>query len=73
MNKYKNGYLPKIEFWKGKLNLAIEAGNVEGVTTAAQKVLYFMTRQEYVYGKTNVIAGVDFSESLDMLAHLGRS
>ena len=26
MNKYNNGYLPKIEFWKGKLNLAIEAG-----------------------------------------------
>lgn len=70
MNKYKNGYLPKIEFWQGKLNLAIEAGNVEGVNTAAQKVLYFMTRQEYVYGKSNVIAGVDFSHSFNLLKNL---
>ena len=69
MNKHVNGYLPKIQFWKGKLNLAIEAGNVEGVTTAAQKVLYFMTRQKYVYGNTT-IAGVDFSESLEGLNSL---
>jgi hypothetical protein len=69
MNKHVNGYLPKIEFWKGKLNLAIEAGNVNGVEVASEKVQYFMTRQAEVYGNT-IIAGVDFSESLNLLNSL---
>ena len=67
--KYENGYLPKIEFWKGKLNLAIESGNVDGVEYATKKVQYFMNRQYEVYHK-NVIAGVDFSESLNLLKSL---
>jgi hypothetical protein len=69
MNKHLNGYLPKIEYWKGKLNLAIEAGNVSGVEVASQKVQYFMTRQAEVYGNT-IIAGVDFYESLERLNSL---
>ena len=69
MNKHKNGYQPKIDFWKGKLNLAIESGNVGGVEYATKKVQYFMNRQYEVYGK-NVIAGVDFSESLNLLKNL---
>jgi Asp-tRNA(Asn)/Glu-tRNA(Gln) amidotransferase B subunit len=78
MNKHVNGYLPKIEYWKGKLNLAIEAGNVNGVEVASQKVQYFMTRQAEVYdGDGEVrrrtmdwIAGVDFSHSLNLLKNL---
>ena len=48
--KYENGYLPKIEFWKGKLNLAIEAGNVEGIKSSSEKIAYFTQRQKEVYG-----------------------
>ena len=50
MDKHKNGYQPKIEYWKGKLNLAIESGNVGGVEYATKKVQYFMNRQYEVYG-----------------------
>ena len=50
MNKHVNGYLPKIEYWKGKLNLAVEVGNVEGILYAADKIAYFTTRQKVVYG-----------------------
>ena len=50
MDKHKNGYQPKIEYWKGKLNLAIESGNVGGVEYATKKVQYFMNRQAEVYG-----------------------
>jgi hypothetical protein len=67
--KYENGYLPKIEYWKGKLNEAIEAGNVNGVAVASQKLQYFMTRQGEVYGNT-IIAGVDFADSLKQLNSL---
>ena len=69
MSKYEKGYQPKIDFWKGKLNLAIESGNVGGVEYATKKVQYFMNRQYEVYGK-NVIAGVDFSESMNLLKSL---
>lgn len=71
---YENGYLPKIEYWTGKLKEAKEAGNVAGIMKAADKIAYFTTRQKVVYGgKSNVIAGVDFSDSLEALYHLGRS
>ena len=67
--KYENGYLPKIEFWKGKLELAISSNNVGGIKTASEKIAYFATRQAEVYGNTT-IAGVDFSESLNLLNSL---
>ena len=67
--KYEKGYQPKIEYWQYKLNKAIESGNVGGVEYAAKKVQYFMNRQYEVYGK-NVIAGVDFSESINLLKSL---
>ena len=51
MNKHVNGYLPKIEYWKGKLNLAVEAGNVEGIKTSAEKIAYFVQRQVEVYSR----------------------
>ena len=67
--KYEKGYQPKIEYWQYKLNKAIESGNVGGVEYAAKKVQYFMNRQYEVYHK-NVIAGVDFSESINLLKSL---
>ena len=68
--KYEKGYQPKIEYWQYKLNKAIESGNVGGVQYATQRLQYFMNRQHEVYGKSNVIAGVDFSESLNLLKSL---
>ena len=51
VKEYKEkGYQPKIDFWKGKLNLAIQSGNVGGVEYATKKVQYFMNRQIEVYG-----------------------
>ena len=67
MNKYENGYLPKIEYW---LDKAVEGRTKAGREHAKSKVLYFLNRQVEVYGKTNVIAGVDFSESLNLLKSL---
>mgnify|MGYP005639600499 CR=1 FL=1 len=69
MSKYVNGYAEKIGYWQYKLNKAIESGNVGGVEYATQRLKYFMNRQHEVYGK-NVIAGVDFSESLNLLKSL---
>jgi len=50
MNKYERGYLPKIEFWKGKLELAISSRNVGGIKTATDKLNYFVNRHIEVYG-----------------------
>ena len=69
MSKYVNGYAEKIGYWRYKLNKAIESGNVGGVQYASQRLQYFMNRQHEVYGK-NVIAGVDFSESINLLKFL---
>ena len=69
MNKYVNGYLPKIEYWKGRMNKAIENGDVRMIELSAVKLKYFTQRQAEVYGN-NVIAGVDFSESLNLLKSL---
>ena len=70
MSKYSNGYMEKIGYWQYKLNKAVEALDSEGVTFASSKLAYFVKRQNEVYGKSNVIAGVDFSESLNILNSL---
>ena len=73
--KYPNGYYPKIEYWTGKLIEATNARNTAEVGRAHRKLDYFIQQQwdSEVVVKNNIIGGVDFSESLDMLAHLGRS
>jgi|SaaInl74LU_5_DNA_1037368.scaffolds.fasta_scaffold00196_55 hypothetical protein len=50
MSKYERGYLPKIEFWKGKLELAISSNNVGGIKVATEKLNYFVNRHIEVYG-----------------------
>ena len=69
MSKYVNGYAEKIGYWQYKLNKAVEALDSEGVTFASSKLAYFVKRQKEVYGNYN-IAGVDFSESLNILNSL---
>lgn len=59
--KYANGYMPKIEYWLDK----VENGRTKsGRAHAREKVMYFIQRQLEVYGNPNVIAGVDFTETL---------
>lgn len=73
MSKYENGYWPKIQYWTAKLNEAVASGNLKGVDSAHNKLDYFIQRQwdsEVVVVKSNVIAGVDFSDSLSQLAGL---
>jgi hypothetical protein len=81
--KYSNGYIPKIEYWVNKL---LNASTPIEQATALSKVRYFQNRHKEVYGEivtmdghaspiTNpqpkdVIAGVDFSESIAQLNNL---
>ena len=71
MNNYVNGYWAKIDYWTHKLNQATVYDDLPAVKMALSKLNYFVQRQEEVYGKNpNVIAGVDFSESLNQLNSL---
>ena len=47
---YKNGYLPKIEYWTGKLNKAIASTDVRMIELSTMKLQYFVQRQKEVYG-----------------------
>ena len=49
-NKYQYGYLPKINYWRGKLNEAYANGNLEQAIRAEHKLEYFRNRQVEVYG-----------------------
>lgn len=82
-SKYSNGYIPKIEYWVNKL---LNASTPIEQATALSKVRYFQNRHKEVYGEIvtmdghaipvtkdnlgGVIAGVDFSESLNQLNNL---
>ena len=48
--RYAKGYLPKIQYWLGKLNEAHTEGNLELACKAEQRIAYFTQRQEEVYG-----------------------
>lgn len=49
-NRYAQGYLPKIQYWLGKLNEAHADGNLELACKAEQRLAYFTQRQVEVYG-----------------------
>ena len=49
-SKYPQGYLPKIQYWKGKLNEAYQTNNLEMAIRAEHKLAYFTQRQVEVYG-----------------------
>ena len=72
MNKYPNGYYPKIEYWTSKLNAEVmntKVPNLEEIDRIHRKLDYFIQQQwdSEVVVKSNTIAGVDFSESLNQL------
>ena len=78
-SKYSNGYIPKINYWVNKL---LNAQTPIEQAKALSKVKYFQNRHKEVYGEIvtmdgqvgavtkQVIAGVDFSESLSQLKNL---
>ena len=79
-SKYSNGYIPKIQYWVSKL---LNAQTPIEQAKALSKVRYFQQRHKEVYGEIvtmdgqvipvtmeNVIAGVNFSESLSQLNNL---
>jgi hypothetical protein len=72
--KYPNGYYPKIEYWTLKLNQAVASKATAEVEYCLKKLSYFASAQyvkeNQVPLETNVIAGVNFSESLGMLKNL---
>jgi hypothetical protein len=49
-NKYQYGYLPKIKYWMGKWNEAMQNEDIELAVKAEHKVEYFTQRQQQVYG-----------------------
>ena len=78
-SKYSNGYIPKINYWVSKL---LNASTPIEQAAALSKVRYFQNRHKEVYGEIvtmeghvipqgkQVIAGVDFSKSLNLLNNL---
>ena len=43
--KYPNGYIPKIQYWSGKLNEALAFGTANEIDYANRKLNYFIGRQ----------------------------
>lgn len=50
-NRYPNGYMPKIEYWQYKMNKAINNLDQAGIEFAAQKLNYFVGRQNAIDSK----------------------
>ncbi len=44
-NKYPNGYIPKIQYWTNKLNVALLYENMEMISKANAKLTYFINKQ----------------------------
>ena len=74
MSKYVNGYLPKIQYWTGQLNAEVmntKTPDIQVIRKCLTKLEYFVGRQESLgLSTTNVIGGVDFGETLEMLNNL---
>ena len=45
VNRYRNGFAEKIGYWSYKMNKAIENLDQEGIEFAAQRLAYFVKRQ----------------------------
>ena len=53
-SKYVDGYQPKIKYWQGKWQDAIMSNNIPAALKAAEKVKYFIGRQQEVYGEAGI-------------------
>jgi hypothetical protein len=72
--KYENGYQGKIQYWTGQLNAEVmntKTPDIQVIRKCLNKLEYFVGRQESLgLSTTNVIGGVDFTDTLDMLNNL---
>jgi hypothetical protein len=72
--KYENGYQGKIQYWTGQLNAEVmntKTPDIQVIRKCVYKLEYFVGRQESLgLSTTNVIGGVDFGETLEMLNNL---
>ena len=72
--KYENGYQGKIQYWTGQLNAEVmntKTPDIQVIRKCLNKLEYFVGRQESLGLSTNnVIGGVDFTDTLDMLNNL---
>jgi hypothetical protein len=72
--KYENGYQGKIQYWTGQLNAEVmntKTPDIQVIRKCLNKLEYFVGRQESLgLSTTNVIGGVDFTDTLEMLNNL---
>lgn len=54
MSKYPNGYLPKIQYWNGVLQKALQNADMRMIDMASMKLKYFTERQMEIYGEAGV-------------------
>jgi len=53
---YVNGYWPKIEYWTGLLNSALEQKDAQGAVLCSSKLEYFTGKQKELINNENVIS-----------------
>ena len=53
---YENGYWPKIEYWTGLLNSALEQKDAQGAVLCSSKLEYFTGKQKELINNENVIS-----------------
>ncbi len=64
--KYPNGYIPKIQYWNGKLQYAISQNNWVEVEYCMKKLNHFVSRQYVVENQQPFTPGVNGAPIFDM-------
>lgn len=71
---YENGYQGKIQYWTSQLNAEVmntKVPDIHHIRHCITKLEYFVGKQESLgLSTTNVMGGVDFGETLEMLNNL---
>lgn len=57
--EYSNGYIPKIQYWNGKLQYAISQNNWVEVEYCMKKMNHFVSRQYVVENQQPFTPGVN--------------
>ena len=65
--RYPNGYMPKIDYWQGRLLQAINANNAEDQHQAKESIAFFVSKQNLYYG-TEYKAEDFFPKPMDIVA-----
>ena len=72
-SKYPQGYIPKIQYWNGKLQEALANGEWSQAEYCMKKLNHFVSRQYVTENQepyNHVIGGVDFSKAIGHLNNL---